>query len=372
MSPAHVDRRTILVTSAAFLTMAGTASAATADLKLFVGTYTSDMGMGIYPLTYNVAMDSWTGGTALYAIENASFGCYGARAGRHYLVDENHNSVGVYRVSADGVWHRSASAPSEGGAPCYIALDSSESYLAVANYMGGNIAVFRLDGNGKPVGAPIIKQNHGTGPNADRQEGPHAHCVKFATDQKTIYSVDLGTDQLLGYSFDPSTGAVGDSFIAFQAPAGAGPRHLAFHPNSEIAYLVSELSNQLFVLRRHGDGAFGTAQTLSTLPEDFDGPSAAAHITLNRTGDILYVSNRGHNSISVFSVGPGGALTMIQSSPTLGDWPRFFSLLEDQRRLLVAHQRGGTVVVFKIADDGTLSPTGQSVEFPQPVFIGAI
>lgn len=352
--------------------MAGSASAAPGDLQLFVGTYTSDMGMGIFPLSYDAAGDTWTGGRALYAIENVSFGAYSHRAGRHYLVDETNNLIGDYRVDNAGVWHKAAQVQSEGGAPCYVALDSRENYLAVANYMGGDIVVFRLGADGKPLADPIIKQNHGTGPNADRQEGPHAHWVQFAPDQKAIYSVDLGTDQLLGYSFDPATGAVGDSFTAFQAPPGSGPRHLAFHPNGEIAYLISELSNQIFVLRRHGDGSYGSAQTVSSLPVDFEGNSAAAHISLNRAGDVLYVSNRGHNSISVFSIGPGGALTLVQSSPTLGDWPRFFCLLEDQKRLLVAHQRGGTVVVFKINDDGTLTPTGQSVEIPQPVFIAPI
>ena len=369
------DRRTFLAGSAAIAVAVGAAGAVQAgegDLNLFVGTYTSDAGKGIYPLTYTAATDTWAGGPALYAIENVSFGAYSRGLGRHYLVDENNNAVGVYHVSSDGVWHKSAQVSSQGAAPCYITLDPSERYLAIANYGGGDVVVFRLDDEGKPVGGPVIRQNHGTGPNADRQEGPHAHCVKFAPDQKTIYSVDLGTDQLLGYSFDAESGAIGDSFVAFQAPAGSGPRHVAFHPDGEIAYLVSELSNQIFVLRRHGDGAYGSAQTLSSLPDDFEGSSAAAHIALNRTGDILYVSNRGHNSISVFSVGPGGALTLVQSSPTLGDWPRFFCVMEEQRRLLVAHQRGGTIVVFKINDDGTLAPTGQSIEVPQPVFIAPV
>ena len=372
MNPLSFNRRTLLAGTVAFAAVAGNASAAPGDLKLFVGTYTSDMGMGIFPLSYDAAGDTWTGGPALYRIENASFGTYSRRAGCHYLVDETNNTLAVYRVDGASVWHKTAQVGSEGAAPCYVALDNSETYLAVANYMGGDIVVFRLNDTGKPAGAPNIKQNHGTGPNADRQEGPHAHWVQFAPDQKAIYSVDLGTDQLLGYSFDPASGAVGDSFTAFQAPPGSGPRHLAFHPNGEIAYLVSELSNQIFVLRRHGDGSYGSAQTVSSLPVDFEGNSAAAHISLNRAGDVLYVSNRGHNSISVFSIGPGGALTLVQSSPTLGDWPRFFCLLEDQKRLLVAHQRGGTVVVFKINDDGTLAPTGQSVEIPQPVFIAPI
>lgn len=366
------SRRFVLAGSAALAAVGGSVRAAAGDLTLFVGTYSTDEGSGIFPLTYSAANDSWAGGTALANIENASFGAYSRRARRHYLTNENANSIGVYSVDGAGAWRKAAEVSSEGGAPCYLAVDASETYLATANYMGGDIAVFRLDGEGNPTGAPVIRQNHGSGPVTDRQEGPHAHCVKFAPDQQMIYSVDLGTDQVLGYSFDAATGAVGESFVAFQAPAGAGPRHLAFHPGSDIAYLCSELSNQLFVLRRHGDGTWGLVQMTSTLPDDFDGHSQVAHLVVNSTGTNVYVSNRGHNSLAVFSIADNGAVTRTQIIPTGGDWPRFFLLLEDQKRLLVAHERGGTIKVFSVAEDGTLTSTGQSVDVPHPVFISPI
>jgi len=368
LSSFHISRRFFLAGSTALAAVAGSVRAATGDLNLFVGTYSTDEGSGVFPLTYTAASDTWTGGTALNNIENVSFGAYSRRAQRRYLVNENAGSIGVY----DAAWRKAAEVPSQGGAPCYMALDKGENYLAVANYMGGDIAVFRLDAQGNPAGAPIVRQNQGKGPNADRQEGPHAHWVQFFPDQRMIYSVDLGTDQVLGYSFDPATGAVGGSFVAFQAPGGAGPRHLAFHPNGELAYLDSELSNQLFVLRRHEDGTWGSVQTTSTLPDDFTGHSQAAHLILNRAANTLYVSNRGHNSIAVFKIADNGAVMRTQIVPTGGDWPRFFLLLEDQKRLLVAHERGGTIKVFAVADDGTLTATGQSVEVPHPVFIAPL
>jgi len=361
------DRRIFLAGSAAVLALPALANATEADLKLFVGTYSTDTTKGIYPLTYTVATDSWTLGSAMPGIENVSFGAYSPAAKRWYLLNEkDEGRIGVY----DQSWTQAYEVSSQGAAPCYAAVDPTGGYLAVANYSSGNIVVFKIGEEGGLVQPPINRQNKGTGPNKDRQEGPHAHWVQFHGNH--IYSVDLGTDQLLGYSFDAANGSVGEAFEAYHAPGGAGPRHLAFHPDGVHAFLVTELSSVVIVLKKGADGRFDAVQTISALPDGFKDDSFCAHITLNKAADRLYVSNRGHNSIAIFDVAADGHLTLRQISPTLGDWPRFFALYEAQKRLVVAHQNGNDLVVFAVNDDGTLTPKSQKIAVSKPVFIGAI
>lgn len=349
------------------------ALAAAADLKLFVGTYNSDTVKGIYPLDYDAASDRWTLGDVVSDVENASFGAYNPRFKRHYVLNEkDEGRVGSWTADK-GTWTRSADVASHGQWPCYAAVSRGLDALAVANYGTGNVVVYDLcTKTGDPQEPAVIRQNKGKGPNADRQEGPHAHWVQFAPDQKRIYSIDLGTDQVLGYSYDAKIHAVGEAFVAFQAPAGAGPRHMVFHPNRSVAFLVTELSNRLISLKINLDGTFSQIETATLLPADFTAHSQAAHIAINDAGTRVYASNRGHNSIAVFEVDGKGSLKLLQISPTLGDWPRFFALYEAQKRVVVAHQNGNDLVVFAINGDGTLAPTWQRVAVPKPVFIGAV
>ncbi len=360
------DRRIFMAGSAATLIMPALANAEETDLRLFVGTYSSDKAKGIYPLTYTAATDSWTLGAANPAIENVSFGVWNPASTHYYLLNEkDEGRVGIY----DQSWTQTYEVSSQGSSPCYASIDPTGGYLAVANYSSGNIVVYKVGAEGGLMQPPVNRQNKGTGPNKDRQEGPHAHWVQFHGDH--IYSIDLGTDQVLGYSFDAATGAVGQAFEAYHAPAGAGPRHIAFHPDGVHAFLVTEMGNTVSVLRKANDG-FEAVQTLSTLPAGFTGHSQAAHIVLNGAADRLYVSNRGHNSIAVFAVGKDGALSLKQIAPTLGDWPRFFLLLEAQKRVVVAHQNGDDLVVFEVKADGTLAPKDQRIAVPKPVFISTI
>ena len=360
------DRRIFLAGSAAALALPAFTHAEEADVKLYVGTYSSDTAKGIYPLTYTTATDSWALGAARPGIENVSFGVYSAASKHYYLLNEkDEGRIGVY----DQSWTQSYEVSSQGAAPCYAAVDPTGGYLAVANYSSGNIVVYKIGAEGGLEQPPVIRQNTGTGPNKDRQEGPHAHWVQFHGEH--IYSIDLGTDQMLGYSFDAATGAVGQAFEAFKAPAGAGPRHMVFNPDGVHAFLVTEMGNTVIALRKINDG-FEAVQTLSSLPEGFTGHSQAAHIVLNAAADRLYVSNRGHNSIAVFDVGKDGALSLRQIAPTLGDWPRFFLLLEAQKRVVVAHQNGNDLIVFEVKADGTLASKDQKIAVPIPVFIGAV
>ena len=380
MTIQKTSRRTFLATTgaAAILPLAGNALAApAAELHFYVGTYVTQSGVasggkGLYPLTFNRTHKTWILGAPDPAAQNVSFGAYSARHKLYYLLDEQSDGkVGVY-AHGDTAWEKRRELSSRGDSPCYVALDAHEQMLAMANYGTGDVVFYQLDKGGMPIEPPLVRQNTGSGPNKDRQAGPHAHCVKFAPDQTAIYSVDLGTDQILVYTYDAKTAKVGPAQVALQAPGGVGPRHLAFHPNGHNAYVVCEMGNCVLALERQADGTLTLMQQISSLPADFTGHSQAAHLVLNARGDRLYMSNRGHNSIGVFAIDDTGHLSLLQLSPTLGDWPRFFLMLEAEKQVLVAHQNGGDLVGFEIKADGTLEPTGQKLSVPIPVFIGQV
>jgi len=380
MTAKKTSRRTFLAASgaAAMLPVASGARAASAgDLHFYVGTYAKQTGIteggkGLYPLTFSRAHKTWTLGDPDPIGQNISFGVYSPKHKLYYLLDEQADGkIGVFARN-DKMWEKRREVASRGDSPCYISIDAKEQMIGVANYNTGDVAFYQLDKGGLPIEPALIRQNAGKGPDASRQEGPHAHCVKFAPDQTMIYSVDLGTDQVLMYSYDAKTAKVGEAKVALQAPAGSGPRHIAFHPNGKTAYVVCEMGNCVLALERQADGTLTQVQQISTLPADFTAHSQAAHLVLNAKGDRLYMSNRGHNSIGVFAVDDAGRLGLLQLSPTLGDWPRFFLMLEAEKQVLVAHQNSGDLIGFDVKADGTLAPNGQKLNVPIPVFIGAL
>jgi 6-phosphogluconolactonase len=151
---------------------------------------------------------------------------------------------------------------------------------------------------------------------------------------------------------------------------GAGPRHLAFHPSLPLVFVANELDSTVTTLRFDGArGALSALETRSTLPVEWTGANYPADIHLGPSGRTLYVSNRGHNSLAMFSVADStGALALEQVVPTDGDWPRNFSLDPTGRWLLVANQRSGSVVVFgRDRESGRLTPTAHRIAVPNPV-----
>jgi 6-phosphogluconolactonase len=339
------------------------------DMALFVGTSSADQGRGLVRLSYNPITDRLLAGAPVETIRDASFAAYSRRFGLHYILDEQAEGIiGVYRAAGSD-WTKIGEASSHGDGPTYVSLDKTEHSLAVANYNSGSIAFYKLDANGMPR-EPDVRQDSGHGPVADRQAGPHAHWARFSPDQRFLYTIDLGSDQVLAYPFDAQNRAIGAVQTAFQAPPGSGPRHMAFHPHLPLCYLASELANTLTVLHRSPSGDLAPLQTLSTLPADFTAHNQVAHIDINRGGTRLYVSNRGHNSIAVFALGKSGQAKLIQHASTQGDWPRFFLLLD--HRLIVANERSGDLAVFKLAADGTLHATPSKLPVTGALFIGQV
>jgi 6-phosphogluconolactonase len=329
---------------------------------LWVGSYAENGGRGLYPL-YRTLSTGWRASDPFESARNASFGVRSERHGLLYLLDEQGGTLGIYRH--ENGWTEIARLSTEGAEPCYVTLDAAETRLAVANYASGNIALYSLDAaTGVPLGNPVVRWATGSGPNPERQKGPHAHCVRFSPDSRQLYHVDLGIDQILAYALEES---LGEARLAYGAPSGSGPRHLVFHPARARAFLISELESTVTVLET-ADTSFRAVGHVSTLPPDFRGESLGGHIGMNASGDRLYVTNRGHDSIATFAV-EGDRLSLLEHVPSGGASPRFFLLLETEKRMLVANEEGGNVTAFGIRSDGTLEPEGVCATVPGAVFL---
>jgi 6-phosphogluconolactonase len=305
----------------------------------------------------------------LDTIRNASFGVRASANGIRYLLDEQEKGrLGVY----DRGLRHLGDFSTLGSDPCHAALSPDGGMLAVANYSSGSVAVWRIDRNtGHPIGEAQVVAHTGSGPNRARQAGPHAHWVGFTMGGKLLHAVDLGADAIFAHLLDPRSGAIVSSSVAYRAPAGSGPRHLARHPRLRIAYLVSELANTVTVLTARPDGTFAARGIVSTLPAEFSGTSTAAHIALNSSGTRLYVSNRGHDSIAVFAIGADGGLTLLQHVGSGGRGPRLFLLVEERGEMLVANQRSGNVSRLPLGKDGRLGAAAYGTAIPGVVFLSA-
>jgi 6-phosphogluconolactonase len=338
------------------------------NVRLHAGTYARNGGGGLHYLESS-GRSNWSIRDTFPGAQNASFGTHSSRHDVYYFIDEQaEGALGAYRKTSSG-WEQLARVRTLGAEPCYVTLDADQSSLAVANYGSGSAAVFRLDeGTGIPLEPPIVLQNAGSGPDQDRQDGPHAHCTCFSRDKRWLFVVDLGTDEVLAYAFDPADSSLGERKTAFSAPPGSGPRHLVYHPILPLALLVSELDSTLTVLQcTHG--RLLARQTVSALPASFVDESLAGHLSVNAAGDRVYVTNRGHDSIAVFAWDEAGVLELLQHVPSGGASPRSFVLLEAERQLLIANEEEGNITTFALEPDGTLSQLVNPIPLPGAVFL---
>ncbi len=347
---------------------------------LYVGTYTAGTrSEGIYL----VRMDRRSGQLqrvgSVDAGPNPSFLAIHPNGRVLYAVNELEKyegratgAVSAFAIAREtGVLTRLNEQPSEGGAPCYVSVDRSGRVALVANYAGGSVALLPIEANGALAPAAPVVQHTGTGPNAERQEAPHAHCILPDPSNRFALAADLGADRVFVYRLDLDGRSLSkvDGGDAVMRP-GAGPRHIAFHPTLPLVFVANELDSTVATLRfDSARGALSLLDTRSTVPPGWTGTNYPADVHVASSGRTLYVSNRGHNSIAVFSVAEStDALALDQMVDTEGDWPRNFSLDPSGRLLLVANQRSDSVVVFgRDPDTGRLTPTRQRIGIPSPV-----
>jgi 6-phosphogluconolactonase len=261
--------------------------------------------------------------------------------------------------------------PSMGTGPCHLVLDKPGRNLIVANYGSGSVSVLPVAADGTLGAASDVVQHTGSSVNPERQKGPHAHCVKLDAANRFVFVCDLGLDKVLVYRFDPQRGKLTPHNPPF-APLkpGAGPRHMVFRPDNRFAYVTNEMNSTITAFRYDAKaGVLSEIQTVSTLPEHFDGANTTAEIDVHPSGKWLYVSNRGHNSVALFtSDRDKGTLTWVEEQMTGGSTPRHFGIEPSGRHAAIGNQNSDTILVARIdAGNGRLKPSGVFASAPSPV-----
>ncbi|HEY6767497.1 MAG TPA: lactonase family protein [Candidatus Sulfotelmatobacter sp.] len=350
---------------------------------VYVGTYTEEgsKSKGIYAYRFDPATAKLTSLGLAAETTNPSFVTISPNRRFLYAVNEvgnykGPNSGGVSAFAVDAAGGKLTflnEVASRGADPCYITVDKTGKFVLVANYTGGSVAVFPVLEDGRLGEASSFVQHTGHGPNAQRQEGPHAHSIDLSPDNRFAFVDDLGLDELLVYRFDASKGTLTPNDPPFaKLDPGAGPRHFALHPNGKFAYVVAEMGASVTVFAYdNAHGAMTSFQRITTLPSGFTGHNDDAEIEVHPSGKFLYASNRGHDSIAVFAIDAAkGTLTPVEIAPTGGKEPRNFTIDPTGTLLFAANQKSDNIVIFKIdATTGRLTPTEEKIEVSTPVCV---
>lgn len=255
-----------------------------------------------------------------------------------------------------------------GTASCFLDVDPTGKSVLVANYNSGNVASLPVKSNGSLGESVSFFQHSGSSADPQRQKGPNAHCFVISPDGKHALAADLGIDKVMIYTLDAATAKLAPNTaqpFAKIAP-GSGPRHLTFHPNGRLVYVINELANTITVFDWDAaDGALKEKQTITTLPKDFTGRSYTADLKITPDGKHLYGTNRGHDSLASYRIAGDGTLTLLTIQPSGGKGPQNLLITPDGKWLLCANMPGNNVVVFKIdAMSGSITSHGEPVEVP--------
>jgi 6-phosphogluconolactonase len=379
----HSSRRSFLAQLSALAVASRAASWASEPGRLlFAGTYTDDKGstsQGIYAYRWDADAGALELVGLAAATVNPNF--LTLSPDRRYLYAANDvddyrgaksGSISCFAVEgSSGKLKAINSVSSEGGGPCKITVDFTGKAAFVANYDGGSAASFRVLKKGALSKAVSSFHYSGHGADAERQAAAHTHCTTVSPDNRYVLVNDLGLDRIFVYHLDPQTAQLTANDPPFyQALAGSGPRSFTFHPSGKWAYSLNEIANTVDVLTWDAErGTLTRLQNISTLPEGFAGVNTAGTVAVDSAGRFLYASNRGDNSVAVFSISDGdGTLKPVQHVDSGGQTPRFFTLDPGNQWLLVANQESSNIVVFaRNTRSGLLTPNGKQYPLSHPV-----
>lgn len=348
-------------------------------LWMYVGTYTRNESKGIYLYEMDRTSGKLTEHGLVAEVESPSFLVPHPERDFLYSVGEGGSFEGkpggaVSAFSLDpatGKLHLLNQEASGGGGPCFISLDPAGKFAFVANYGGGSVSAFPIVKDGSLGERSAFQQHAGSGSDPKRQKGPHAHSIYVDPSGRFALAADLGINQIRIYRVTESGGLEANEPAFASLAPGAGPRHLAFHPDGRVVYVINELDSTLTVFQFDPEtGAMAETQTLPTVPEGFSGKNHPAEVLMHPSGKFLYGSNRGHDSLVIYSVGEDGKVEIIDHQKTGGKNPRSFGIEPGGRFLVVAHQDSNDLISFRIdTDSGKLTPTGETHSLSLPVCV---
>jgi 6-phosphogluconolactonase len=289
-----------------------------------------------------------------------------------YSIDEfggKENYVAAFAIEGRGGDLRPLNRQdTRGTASCFVEVDPTGKSVLVANYSSGNVSSFPVKSDGSLGEAVSFFQHSGSSADPERQKGPNAHCFVVSPDGRHALAADLGIDKVMIYTLDATSAKLAPKAAQpfVQLAPGSGPRHLTFHPNGRLVYVINELANTITVFDWNAaEGTLKEKQTIATLPKDFTGKSYTADLKITPDGKHLYGTNRGHDSLASYRIAGDGTLTLLAIQPSGGKGPQNLLITPDGRWLLCANMPGGNVVVFEIDPaSGAITAKGDPVEVP--------
>ena len=343
------------------------------EFYLLVGTNTNGKSKGIYVYKFNSStgdleqvntaqtsnptfLDISPNQKFVYAVEEPSDSTKSTVIGNiaAFTFNKKDGSLSLINKQSSGGKH-----------PAYVAVDKTGKWVATANYSSGQFTLLPVKKDGSLGAAIQTMQDTGSGPVKGRQDGPHAHSTTFSPDNKYIFVADLGIDKLMIYNFNDASGMLKPaSSPFFKTGPGTGPRHFAFHPTKNFAYLIEELSGNVSAFK-YKDGKLDEIQNISAHPAGYKGIIGSADIHVSPDGKFLYCSNRGEsNTIAIYKIDQKtGLLTLVGHQSTMGETPRNFSIDPTGNFLLAANQQSDNIVVFKIdKSTGLLTDSGKRID----------
>ncbi len=347
--------------------------------RAYIGTYTGARSLGIYTALFDPESGRLSNLDLAAETRNPTFLALSPNGRVLYAANEisNYSGQRAGAVSAFSINRETGKLtllnqqPSAGSGPCHIAVDKTGRCVLVANYGSGSVGAFKVGSDGRLSGPGCQVQHHGSSVNSQRQEGPHAHFITADPANRFVLACDLGLDQVLVYRFDPREATLKPNDLpAAPVPPGAGPRHLAFHPDGRFVYVINELNSTLSSFEyAPRQGTLTPLANISTLPEGFQGRSYCAEIAMHPSGKFLYGSNRGDDSIALFSIDSAtGKPAFVSRQSTRGKTPRHFALDPTGRWLLAENQDSNDIFVYRIDQaTGQLEPVGDRTEVGAPV-----
>ena len=384
----------ILVITILFLSMLNVKAETT--WRLYVGGYNTTENFGINYYSFDEHSNELQPLGLAVATDNPSYLVTDKKGNYLYSVNETAAFDGCGTISAfsidktTGKLTEISKESTHGTYPCHLTLNKNSTRLVAANYGSGSIIVFPINKKtGKLESFTAFFQYEGSSINKGRQEGPHAHSVNYDPLYRYLYCCDLGCDKISIYKSNRTGIPLTSSSTPFvkSAEAGAGPRSMAFHPHKNFVYVVNELNNTISlytasfdtflwrVIKKdtyHKDGKLEFVASWDTLPTEFDGKNTASCVRIHPNGKYLYVSNRGHDSIAMFSIDcKTGKLNPKGFVPTGGKTPRDFSIHPNGKTLVIANQDSNNLTVFTIdSRSGEIKQNSQaSVTIPQPTCV---
>ena len=335
-------------------------------IRLFAGRYTETGGNGLYLLDLNLDKGIFKLLSETDAGPSPSYFCISKKKTWIYAANEVMEFNGSKGGGVTALRYVPEKAGIEKvkelivpyGGPCFISLSPKEDFLLLASYSSASVAVVKLDDKGIPE---RVTDTISFAP--DEGKISHPHMIAFDSEGEKVYLTDLGLDRIIIYDFDNVTGhlkQIQNGIV--NLPKGSGPRHFVFNSTGTKMYVICELNSTISVFDVDNSGGLKPVQLLTTLGEGFKGENACADIHLGNSGEYLYGSNRGENTIVVFKVGSDGKLVTVARKSCGGDWPRNFVIDPSGQYILIGNQKSGDISLFKI-DEKTGVPVKMSAGY---------